>query len=310
MKIFVTGGTGFLGKRLVKRLVQDGHEVLGLARSEASAAGLDKQGVRAVRGSMESVAEWEEQLQGIDVVVHCAAMVEMWGEWENYFRQNTLAAKTLLEAANRQGVKRFVHISSESVLQDRDPLVDIDETLPYPPEPNSYYGKSKLLAEQEMRKHQGDITCIILRPTFIYGPNDTFSGTLRELVENKKFTWVDHGKHLFERVHVDNVVEAIVCSLENGRHQEAYFITDGAPVTVREHFTKVAREQGIELPERNLPGGVAKAVAGLVEGVWKLLRLKSAPPLSRFEVAFVAMPRRYRIEKAVRELGYQPVHHR
>jgi 2-alkyl-3-oxoalkanoate reductase len=310
VKIFVTGGTGFLGKRLIKRLVQEGHEVSGLARSETSAASLQKQGVRDVRGSMEEISKWEEQLQGIDIVVHCAALVDVWGEWESYFQQNTVATKSLLAAANRQGVKRFVHISSESVLQDRDPLVDIDETQPYPKEPNSYYGKSKLLAEQAILEHKGDTTCIILRPTFIYGEGDSFSVTLANLVKNKKFTWVDNGEHLLERVHVDNVVEAVVCSLQRGVHKAAYMITDGAPVTVREHFTKVAQMQGLALPQRNLPGGLAKMLAGVIEGVWRLLRLKSAPPLSRFEVAFVAMPRRYRIEKAVRELGYQPVHHR
>ena len=299
-----------MGTRLIKRLLAEGHLVTGLARSMASAAMLHDQGVRDVRGSMEKVAKWEEHLKGIDVVVHCAAKVDMWGEWEDYYSHNTLATQSLLEAAERQGVKRFVHISSESVLQDRDALVDIDETLPYPLEPNSLYGKSKMLAEQAVLNHQGSLATIILRPTFIYGPDDTFSGTLREMVQSKKFTWVDQGRHLFERVHVENVVEAILCALEQGRHQEVYMITDGEPVTVREHFEMVARAQGFELPARNLPGGVAKAVAGLAEAVWKLLRLRSTPPLSRFEVAFVAMPRRYRIEKAVRELGYQPVHHR
>lgn len=310
VKIFVTGGTGFLGKRLIKRLVQEGHEVSGLARSETSAGSLQKEGVRDVRGSMEAIAKWEEQLQGIEIVVHCAALVDVWGEWESYFQQNTVATKSLLEAANRQGVKRFVHISSESVLQDRDPLVDIDETLPYPKEPNSYYGKSKMLAEQAILENKGETTCIILRPTFIYGEDDSFSVTLENMVKNKKFTWVDNGEHLMERVHVDNVVEAVVCSLQRGQHKEAYLITDGAPVTVREHFTKVAQMQGFELPGGNLPGGLARMLAGVIEGIWRLLHLKSAPPLSRFEVAFVAMPRRYRIEKAVRELGYQPVHHR
>jgi 2-alkyl-3-oxoalkanoate reductase len=307
MKIFVTGATGFLGKHLINRLVFDGHEVWGLARSEQGVRSLEERQVRAVKGTLENIPEWSEALQGMDVVVHCASIIELWGEWSTFYSLVTKATEDLMLAADRHGVGRFVYISSESVMQDRSPLLGVDESVACPRKPNSYYGLSKLQAEQSILKYSGKMTCIIVRPTFIYGPGDSFSQMLQNMIAENKFTWVDHGRHLIERVHVYNVVQAIVLALSNGKDKGIYLITDGDPVTVYDLFTQRAEILGITLPKKNIPGALAKAAASISERIWQLFHIQTKPPLTRFEVAFVAMPRQYRIDKAVRELGYKPI---
>ncbi|MBD0382403.1 NAD-dependent epimerase/dehydratase family protein [Paenibacillus sedimenti] len=306
MNIFVTGGSGFLGKNLIRRLISEGHEVWGLARSPKSVQSLEDQQVQVIHGSLENIPEWSQALQGIDVVVHCASIIEVWGEWNTFYSLVTKATEDLLLAADSHHVGRFIYISSESVMQDRNPLLGIDEEMTCPKIPNSFYGQSKLKAEQAILSYSGNMNCVILRPTFIYGPGDSFTEMLQTLVASNKFTWVDQGRHLIERVHVDNVVEAITLALQKGNHKGIYLITDGKPVTVRHLFTQRAEEIGITLPQKNIPGQLARASASFIELVWRLFQIKSAPPLTRFEVAFVAMPRQYRIDKAVRELGYQP----
>ncbi|MDQ0899118.1 MULTISPECIES: NAD(P)-dependent oxidoreductase [unclassified Paenibacillus] len=307
MNIFVTGGSGFVGKNLIRRLVSEGHNVWGLARSKKSVQLLEELQVQVVHGSLEDIPTWSQALQGIDVVVHCASIIEVWGEWNTFYTLVTKATENLLLAADKQHVGRFIYISSESVMQDRKPLLGVDETTICPKKPNSFYGQSKLLAEKTILAYTGNIHCVILRPTFIYGPGDSFSDMLQNMVASNKFTWVDHGKTLIERVHVDNVVEAIHLALQNGKDKGIYLITDGHAITARQLFTQRAEKMGITLPQKNIPGALASAFAYLTEFIWRLFHIKTAPPLTRFEVAFVSMPRQYRINKAIQELEYQPL---
>ncbi|HMR56974.1 MAG TPA: NAD-dependent epimerase/dehydratase family protein, partial [Cyclobacteriaceae bacterium] len=132
MKILVTGGTGLLGKNLIERLISESHEVKALVRKSGA---LKDFKIDEINGNLRNIQEWKQALQGCDAVIHCAAKVEFWGKWEDYYRDNTLSTLELLEAADALGVKRFVYISSESVLQHKKDLIDIDENEPYPTEP-------------------------------------------------------------------------------------------------------------------------------------------------------------------------------
>ncbi len=307
MKIFVTGGSGFLGQRLIKRLVNEGNIIGGLARSNYSAEIINKLGADVIKGSLGNIQEWENELQGYDVVIHCAAPVEFWGVWSKFEKEITLATKNLLMSSSKMQVKKFIYISSESVLQDVNPLVDIDETFPYPDEPNSYYGKAKKLAEQEILNFSTAMKCIILRPTYIWGAGDKTPQILVEKVKSGQFMWVDKGECVIETVHVDNLVEAICLACLKGNDKQVYMVTDDAPITVKDYFTQVLKIQGVTPPNKNIPSLIAKPLAAAIEFVWKLLGIKGIPPLYRFELSFVAMPRKYNISKIKRELGYQPI---
>ncbi len=307
MNIFVTGGSGFLGKRLIKRLINDNHNVIALARSDSAQKTIEQLGVKVIKGNLDNINEWEAQLLGQDIVIHCAAPVEFWGSWDKFYQEITLATKNLLISASRMNVKRFIYISSESVLQDVFPLIDIDETYPYPAEPNSYYGKAKKLAEEEILDFSTNMKCIILRPTYIWGKGDKTPQTLAQKVKSGQFLWIDNGKCVIETVHVDNLVEAISLACVKGENKEIYIVTDDEPITVRDYFTKLFKISGINPPNTNLPSFIVNPLASVIEATWKLFNIKTAPPLSRFEISFVAMPRKYNISKVKRELGYKPI---
>ena len=106
---------------------------------------------------------------------------------------------------------------------------------------------------------------------------------------------------------MDNVAHAVELSLTKGRSKEIYFVSDDTPNTFREFMEPVLATQGIDAGNRSLPNGLAKFLATLLEGIWRLLRIKSAPPLNRFEWSFAGQARRYCIDKIKMDLGYKPI---
>jgi len=306
MKLFVTGGSGFLGKHLIKRLLKEGHEVTAFARSESSAEKLAHMGCETVIGDLCRLSSYEEQLAGHDVVIHAASPVKFWGDWSFFQRDIIDVTRELFDAASRQHIKRFIYISSESVLQNDKPLENIDESFPYL-EPNSYYGKAKQLAERWLIERKSDMECIVLRPTFIWGPGVSALTTMIEKINNGQFSWLDHGDVVIETVHVNNVVHAIVLALDHGEDKQIYNVTDDQPRSVKEVIGGLLDTQNITIPTKNMSSRLVRYLAGVVEAIWKILRIKSDPPISRFEWSFVGLPRKYNIQKIKQSLGYQPV---
>lgn len=307
MNIFVTGGSGFVGRRLINRLVKDGHAVSALSRTEESDSALIGQGATPVRGDLNNISAWEKALSDVAVVVHCAAPVEFWGPWQKFQLGIVAATRNLVAAAANQHVKRFVHLSSESVLQDDErSLEDIDEAFPFPEKPNSFYGLAKQMAERDLSTSSAPIEIIILRPTFVWGPE---SPALQQITQHAKaggFIWVDGGKHPFEAVHVDNLVEAIVAALTRGKDRNVYFVTDGEHSTIREFFSEFFQSVGVPLPRRSLPLQLLKPASAFIEWIWSRFSIARKPPLTRFDLSFVSLPRRYILDKARIDLAYVP----
>ncbi len=304
MRVFVTGATGFVGKRVVARLITEGHNVRVLVRrAEAYQASAE---VETITGSLEDLPTWAEALAGQDIVVHLAGIIETWGRWNEFDRAIVAATRELIAAADARGVRRFVYISSEAVLQDGSPLLDIDETTPPPRRPSSLYGQAKLLAEQAVLDHAGAIERVVLRPTFIWGEDSTPLIDLARRANAGKLPLFDGGRSSFEHVHVDNVALAVSLALSGGRPGGIYLITNDEPMPVREFLGGVLATLGAPMPRRSLPSVPLYKVAAALERTWRALRLPGRPPITRFEVEFLSLPRRYRTAMAATELGYQP----
>jgi hypothetical protein len=308
MNIFVTGGSGFLGTRLIRGLIQDGHSVTALSRSQRTDAILRQLGAHTISGALGTLPEWAPALAGQEIVIHTASPIDVWGTWETLYQEITQATAQLYQACDRYQVKRFVYISSESVLQDRTPLLDIDETFPYPAEPNSYYGKAKKLAELALLNTPSPTEALILRPPFIWGHGSTQLDTIVNKIAARQFIWIDRGQVIMEMVHVENLVAAIRCALTGGKDKHVYFVTDDHAMTAKAFLSALLSTRGITPPNASLPSAVAKPIARMTERIWRGLRIASTPPLSRFQLDFIALPRRYRIDKIKQDLGYKPVY--
>lgn len=306
---FVTGGSGFIGGRLVKRLVSNGWTVRALARSDSSAAAVEALGAQAVRGDLDDSASLEAGAAGCDVAFHLAAHLGDWGPMEDFIRGNVVGTRNTLVACEAAGVKRFVHCGTEAALMAGDPLIDVDETTRLRPDSKAPYPATKAQAEIAVREsnHEGFAT-MVLRPRFVWGAGDTtLLPTMMEMVEAGKFAWVGGGHNITDTTHVENVVEGLVLTAERGRGGEAYFVTDDHPTEFREIVTAMLATQGVEAPDKNLPGWLLSPLATLSETAWKLLPLPGAPSMSYFTSWILTQQCTINIAKAKRDLGYVPV---
>lgn len=249
-------------------------------------------------------------LKGCDAVIHCAAYVEPWGRFQDFYDVNVTGTKRLIEAAKAAGVKRFILISTEAALFYGQDMLDIDETYPYPARSPFYYSETKRQAEQLVLQANipGQFETIALRPRLVWGPGDeTILVNLSEMVDKGNFRWIDGGNYQTSTCHVANIVEATVRALDHGRGGEAYFVTDGEVTTMREFLTALLGTVGRHPSNKSVPSGLLRFGAWCIEAVWKLFRIRKKPPVTRFSAAIMSANCTLRIDKARRELGYSPV---
>ena len=154
-RAFITGGSGFVGRRAIAILVERGIPVRARARTEHAAITVRKQGAEPVRGDLDDVAAMTEGMRDCDVVIHAAAHVKQHGPLAEFMKINVRGTENVLAAARAAGVRRLVHVSTEAVLADGHPIIRADETRPYPANPVGPYPITKCLAEQRVRAAQG-----------------------------------------------------------------------------------------------------------------------------------------------------------
>ncbi len=291
------------------RLTGEGVRVRALARSDDSAAAVSELGAEPVRGELGDPAAMALGAEGCEVSFHLAAHVADWGPMEDFVRGNIDGTRNTLEASRRAGVRRFVHCGTEAAILAGEPLHHADETMPLRTDSPAPYSRTKAKAEALVRKADGDgIETVVVRPRFVWGAGDTtLLPEISEAARSRSFAWINGGTHRTSITHVDNVVEGLVLGAERGGGGEAYFVTDGEDVVFREFISELLRTQGIEPPDRTVPGWVAGAMARGGELAWKALPLKGSPPLTRFALWAASQECTLDISKARSELGYEPV---
>jgi len=306
---FVTGGSGFIGGRLVERLVGESRHVRALARSDAAAERVAGLGAEPVRGDLGDPASLAAGAAGAAVAFHLAAHLGEWGAWEDFERGNVEGTRNALGACAEADVRRFVHCGTEAALMSGEPLVHVDETAPLQPGSPAPYPATKARAELAVREaNREGFETVAVRPRFVWGKGDTtLLPEMVATVESGRFAWVGGGRNVTDTAHVDNVVEGLVLAAEKGRGGEAYFITDGEPVVFREFVTELLRTQGVEPPSRSLPAWTAAPMARVCEAAWKLLPLPGEPPMTTFRSWLLTQECTIEIGKARAELGYEPV---
>ncbi|HEV7769969.1 MAG TPA: NAD-dependent epimerase/dehydratase family protein [Solirubrobacterales bacterium] len=306
---FVTGGSGFIGGKLVSRLVGEGRPVRALARSDKAAAAVESLGAEAVRGELGDRASLAAGAAGATVAFHLAAHLGEYGPWEDFERGNVEGTRNVLAACAEAGVKRFVHCGTEAALMAGDPLVQVDETAPLRPDSSAPYPATKAKAELAVRDANRDgFETVALRPRFVWGEGDTT--LLPEMVETVKagqWAWVGGGRNVTDTAHVDNVVEGLILAAEKGKPGESYFVTDGEPLIFREFVTAMLQTQGVEPPGRSLPAWTAAPMARICETAWKFLPLPGEPPMTTFRSWLLTQECTIDIAKARKELGYAPI---
>src|SRR5215510_4977946 len=307
--VFVTGGSGFLGRALIAALRERGHAVRALARSDVAADAVRGAGAEPVPGDLDDERALREGMAGCEAVFHAAAKVELWGRREDFLRITVGGTERVIAAARAAGVPRLVHVSTEAVLAGGAPIVDADERRPLPERPLGLYPLSKARAETLAQAANGaGLTTVVIRPRFIWGRGDTvlLPGLIAAMKSGAWF-WFGGGRHRSSTCHVRNVCAGAMLAAEKGRGGEIYFLTDGEPVEFRDFVTRLVRTQGVEPPAREVPLWVGDALAAAGELVWGALRLSGQPPLVRTAMNLFFREVTVSDAKARSELGYRPL---
>lgn len=306
---FVTGGSGFIGGALIERLRREGWEVRALARSVGAAAKVRERGAEPVAGELADMGALEAESMGCDVCFHAAAKVEDWGDPAEFERLNVGGTANVIAACRAAGVRRLVHVGTEAALTAGQALVGVDERAPLRPDSPFLYSSSKAKAEQLVRDANGDgLETVVVRPRFVWGKGDTtLLPAIVDLVRSGRFRWIGGGRHLTDTTHVDNTVEGLWLGATKAPAGGVYFVTDGEPVVFREFLERMLATQGVSVPDKSVPAGVASAAAAGAERAWRLLRRPGPPPLTRFAVWVSSKECTLDISRARTELGYEPV---
>lgn len=307
-QVFITGGNGYVGRNLIRHLVQLGVKVVALARSEKSAAVVRALGAAPYHADMLD-PDLANGMTGCDTLIHAAADTSHGAGSPSQHYTNQQGTRNVFGAALAAGIRQAVHISTESVLATGNALVNVDESTALPRRPAGDYSRSKGIAEMIALDFNCDaLAVVVLRPRFIWGRDDTTAlPQLIDAVRAKQFAWISGGNYLTDVTHIGNLCEAVWLALCHGRGGQVYFITDGEPVAFREFVTALLLTQGWKPPERSVPRPLLRVVAAMgdVLGRWSRGRIQLPLTLQSFATSAVEVT--LDIGKARRELGYAPV---
>ncbi len=305
MNILVTGATGFTGKALVKRLLDDGHAVTALDYKEGHRTEQIRDwGAKVVIGSVVDEDIVNECVRGTDVVQHLAAAFRELDVTNDYYYDiNVNGTKTVLEAAHRHGVKKFVYCSTCGVHGNIDDPPGDEES---PIQPADYYQQTKYQAEPIVLEYvEKGLNATILRPAAIFGPGDPerFFMIFKRVAKGR-FPMFGSGKTLYHPLYIDNLVDALVLAQAQDKGVgEAYLIADREYVSIEDLVKRTAAAMGVNLKLMRFPVTPLVAAGHICEKVCKPFGV--TPPIFPRRVDWYRQNRAFKISKAERDLGYE-----
>jgi dihydroflavonol-4-reductase len=308
VKVFVTGGTGFIGGEVVRRLRERGDDVVCLVRNPAKAGKVKELGCELISGDLGDEKAMRAGMDGCDAVIHAAAIYEVGipASQRGAMREaNVGGTERALGAAREAGVPRVVYVSTVGIFGNTHGQI-VDESYENPADDfTSCYEQTKWEAHQVAKRMIGEgLPAVIVQPGGVYGPGDTSSiGELLNQFLSGKMPMIPFPELGICLSHVEDVAAGILLALDKGEIGEAYVIS-GPATTVREAIDTVAKVTGRKAPKRAIPVGLMKAMIPIGPLVGKLM---GQPPNLRELIASadgVTFWATY--EKARKQLGYEP----
>jgi dihydroflavonol-4-reductase len=305
MKALVTGGTGFVGSHLVRRLLERNWDVRCLVRAASRLDNLKELPVEFVTGDLRDVDSIKQAVRGAEVVYHCAADYRLWcADPREMYESNVSGSRNVMQAALTERVERVVYTSTVGALGLNDDGTPADEETPVSIEDMiGHYKRSKFLAEEEVRGFASrGLPVVIVNPSTPVGELDikpTPTGKIIvDFLKGKMFGYVDTGMNLID---VRDCAEGHILAAERGRVGQRY-ILGGANLMLKEMFDALARVTEIASPRMKVPHWVAESYARL-ENFWAINVAHRAPDVPVESVRMSRHRMWFDSSKAVRELG-------
>lgn len=312
MKALVTGGGGFLGGAIVRRLRARGDAVRSFSRG--TYPDLEKLGVEQFRGDIGANKDaLFKAAEGCDVIFHVAAKAGVSGAAESYHRANVLGTEHVLAACRAHKIAKLVFTSSPSVTFDGTDQVNVDERAPYPTRFLADYPRTKALAEKMVLEANGaELATVALRPHLIWGPGDTnLVPRILARAKTGKLRLIETGGKKVDTTYIDNAALAHLLAADKLAPGapcagKAYFISNGEPAPMDEIVNGILAAAGLPPVTKKISPGMAYLAGALMEGWYGLFKRDEEPPLTRFVAKQLATAHWFDLTAAKRDLGYSP----
>lgn len=311
MRVLVTGGSGFLGMEICRRLVARGTTVSSLSRRPSPA--LQSLGVRQHQGDLADPAAVSRALADCDAVIHNAALAGVSGPLLPYWNTNVRGTRNVIDQCRAHGISTLVHTSTASVVFQPGGLRNADEGCSYPDRHLAAYPATKARAEAlVLAANSPDLATVSLRPHIIWGPGDPhFAPALARAVRAGRLVMPGDGTNLVDTTHLHTAAHAHLLALDRLQQGgpiggRAYFITQDDPRPLRDITAHFLRAAGLRATWCTVPTPLVRAAAAACETFLRLTGRARTHALSRFLVAELVHPHWFSIEAARRDLGFEP----
>jgi 2-alkyl-3-oxoalkanoate reductase len=307
--VLVTGGGGFLGNALVRRLVRQGDEVRSFSRGYYPE--LAAMGATHIRGDICDEKAVDNACKDADIVFHTAARAGVWGDYEGYYQTNVVGTKNVIAGCKKNNVRRLIHTSSASVIYTGKDMTGENESLPYPARYMTHYPRTKAIAERLIvEAADQNLMTLVLRPHLIWGPEDNHL-VPRIIDRAKKLLIVGNGKNIADTIYIDNAVDAHLLAAEKLLEKpelsgKIYFISQGERIPVWEMINRILSAAGCKPVKRRIPANLAWCAGAVMEAIFHALKTKKEPHMTRFVARELSTSHWYDITAAKIDLEYAP----
>lgn len=306
-KVMVTGATGFTGKVLVRKLLEQGLDVNAIARNSSNIKPFEGMPITWFRGEVYDGQTVKASMKDVEYVFHVAAAFREAKSTEQDYRNVHLVSTQLIvqEALKNPNFKRLVHVSTMGV-HGHIPNPPGDENSPF--SPGDGYQLTKVEAENWLKEFTAkqDFPYSIIRPAAIYGPGEKRLLKLYKMAAGKIFPILGKGKCWYHMIHVEDLANAIIlAATEPKALGEAFIIGATEPIRLEDIAAIIAKEYNTKLRVLRLPIGPFFLMGDICEALCRPLKIE--PPIYRRRVAFYSKDRNFSTKKMQDVLGYTPL---
>jgi nucleoside-diphosphate-sugar epimerase len=295
MDVLVTGGTGFIGRYLVDHLTNHGYHVKVLTRRPS----VSLQNAEAFQGDITKPDTLLAPLDGVEAVFHNAAYALDWGKKNLIYKVNIQGTINVAEACKKAGVNRIIYTGSAGVYGFPNTSEEITEDSLK--KPLNTYQKSKLEAEKALEQFT-DLHTSTIRPPLVLGGGGNAADIILSRINQQTMVYVGKGDQCISLVHPEDVAQCLRLALEHDKNGDSYNVVSFR-CKIRELFEEVARKMGVDPPRKHISYFLAYSAAIIRE-----LFATQPPSLTRFRVKSLGTTRKISCDKAIKELGYKPIH--